>query len=178
MDSGIVSVRYARALIKASMETHQEEQVYAEMNTLSDNFSTMPQLCQIIDNPVISTNEKAGLIKSVCGTEISAVTEKFISLILQEGREKALHAIANSYIRLYRQHKNIISGKLTTAVPVSEETKEKLRSKVNERTNGTVEFKTDIDPDIIGGFILEYDTYCMDASMRKKLNLIKAELKK
>ena len=136
MDSGIVSVRYARALIKASMETHQEEQVYAEMNTLSDNFSTMPQLCQIIDNPVISTNEKAGLIKSVCGTEISAVTEKFISLILQEGREKALHAIANSYIRLYRQHKNIISGKLTTAVPVSEETKEiKLTKEQTEQLN-------------------------------------------
>jgi len=178
MDSGIVAVRYARALIKASIEAHKEEQVYAEMKKLSENFSITPQICQVIDNPVISTEEKIELIRLVCGTEISDITEKFVSLIFQEGREKTIAVIANSYIKLYRQHKNIISGKLTTAVPVSEETREKLRSKVNERTNGTVEFKTDIDPDIIGGFILEYDTYCMDASMKKKLNLIKAELKK
>ncbi|MBR5928383.1 MAG: F0F1 ATP synthase subunit delta, partial [Prevotella sp.] len=46
------------------------------------------------------------------------------------------------------------------------------------KTNGTVEFESEVDPDIIGGFILEYDTYRMDASVKTKLNSILTQLSK
>ena len=49
---------------------------------------------------------------------------------------------------------------------------------VESKTNGTVEFETVLNPDIIGGFILEYDTYRMDASVKAKLNSILQALKK
>jgi len=49
---------------------------------------------------------------------------------------------------------------------------------VESKTNGTVEFETEVNPDIIGGFILEYDTYRMDASVKSKLNTILNQLKK
>ena len=49
---------------------------------------------------------------------------------------------------------------------------------VEAKTQGTVEFTTEVDPTIIGGFILEYDTYRMDASVKSKLNNILVELKK
>jgi F-type H+-transporting ATPase subunit delta len=49
---------------------------------------------------------------------------------------------------------------------------------VEQRTQGTVEFKTEVNPDLIGGFILEYDTYRMDASVKTKLNNILTQLKK
>jgi F-type H+-transporting ATPase subunit delta len=44
--------------------------------------------------------------------------------------------------------------------------------------NGNIEFKTDVSPEIIGGFILEYDTYRMDASIKKQLDSIRTQLKK
>jgi len=49
---------------------------------------------------------------------------------------------------------------------------------VEQRTKGTVEFKTEVNPELIGGFILEYDTYRMDASVKTKLNNILTQLKK
>ena len=49
---------------------------------------------------------------------------------------------------------------------------------VESKTNGTVEFETEVNPDIIGGFILEYDTFRMDASVRSKLNNILNTLKR
>ena len=49
---------------------------------------------------------------------------------------------------------------------------------LESNTNGTVEFETEVEPDIIGGFILEYDTYRMDASVKSKLNGILTQLKK
>ena len=53
-----------------------------------------------------------------------------------------------------------------------------MRKMVEQRTKGTVEFKTEVNPELIGGFILEYDTYRMDASVKTKLNNILTQLKK
>ena len=47
-----------------------------------------------------------------------------------------------------------------------------MKALVQSRAQGTVEFNTEVDPSIIGGFILEYDTYRMDASVKSKLNAI------
>ena len=49
---------------------------------------------------------------------------------------------------------------------------------VESKTNGAVEFETEVNPDIIGGFILEYDTYRMDASIKNKLKTILTALSK
>ena len=53
-----------------------------------------------------------------------------------------------------------------------------MRQMVERKTQGTVEFESEVNPDIIGGFILEYDTYRMDASVRSKLNTILTQLRK
>ena len=53
-----------------------------------------------------------------------------------------------------------------------------MKAMVESKTHGTVEFNTEVDPNIIGGFILEYDTYRMDASVKTKLNTILNQLKK
>ena len=86
--------------------------------------------------------------------------------------------MAASYITLYRQQKNITRGRLITATPVSSDVEAKMKQMVVSKTRGTVEFNTEIDPDIIGGFILEYDTYRMDASVKTKLNTVLTALRK
>ena len=53
---------------------------------------------------------------------------------------------------------------------------QKMRQMVESNTNGTVEFETEVNPDIVGGFILEYDTYRMDASVKTRLNSILKQL--
>ena len=53
-----------------------------------------------------------------------------------------------------------------------------MKKMVESKTHGTVEFNTEVDPSIIGGFILEYDTYRMDASVKTKLSKVLQELDK
>ena len=86
--------------------------------------------------------------------------------------------MANSYISLYRRMKHVTQGKLITAVAVSPETEQKMKRMVESKTHGSVEFNTEVDPNIIGGFILEYDTYRMDASVKTKLHQVLATLRK
>ena len=157
MDIGVISVRYARALLKSATDAKIEQQVYAEMQQIAKSYIEVPQLRSTIDNPMLSKDKKQAL---------------------KEDRESVMQFIANSYVTLYRQQKNVIRGRLITAAAVSPETEQKMRQMVESKTNGTVEFESQVNPDIIGGFILEYDTYRMDASVKTKLNSILTKLKK
>ena len=118
------------------------------------------------------------LLTAVGGGQALPLTKAFIALVLKEDRENMIQFMANSYVTLYRKQKNVIRGKLTTAARVSAQTEQKMRQMVESKTNGTVEFETEVNPDIIGGFILEYDTYRMDASVKSKLNTILNQLSK
>ena len=161
MDIGVISVRYARALIKAALGMKLEDQVYQEMQTLYKSYIDVPELRFTIDNPMLSKDKKQALLITALGKKPSELSRKFIALVLKEDRESTLQFMAASYITLYRKQKNIIRGKM-----------------VEQRTQGTVEFKTEVNPELIGGFILEYDTYRMDASVKTKLNNILTQLKK
>ena len=178
MDIGVISVRYARALLKSATDAKIEEAVYTEMQQLARSYVEVPQLRFTIDNPMLSKEKKETLLLTAVGKKTSALTKTFIQLVLKEDRENVMQFIANSYVTLYRQQKNIIRGRLITAAQVTPATEQKMRQMVESKTNGTVEFETEVNPDIIGGFILEYDTFRMDASVKTKLNSILNTLKK
>jgi len=178
MDIGVISVRYARALLKSATDQKLEDAVYQEMQLLAKSYIEVPQLRQTIDNPMLSKEKKAELLLTAVGGKPTDLTRAFISLVLKEDREPVMQFIANSYVTLYRQQKNVIRGRLITAARVSPATEQKMRQMVESKTNGTVEFETEVNPDLIGGFILEYDTYRMDASVKAKLNSILTQLKK
>ena len=96
---------------------------------------------------------------------------------MQEGREAVIQLMAMSYAAIYRKEKNIIHGKLITATSINQATEEKVRHMVENLTNSNVEFHSEIDSELIGGFILEYDTYRMDASVKSQLRNILKQLK-
>ena len=179
MDIGVISVRYARALLKSATEAKIEAQVYQDMQLLAKSYIDVPALRQTIDNPMLAKEKKQMLLDTAIGGEhASALSKSFVALVLKEGRESMIQFMANSYVTLYRQQKNIILGRLTTATRVSAAMEQKMRTVVEAKTQGTVEFETQVDPDIIGGFVLEYDTYRMDASVKSRLNSILTQLKK
>ena len=54
----MISVRYARALLKASNQEKQSEQVYADMQTLAAEYINVPELSVTIANPMLSEEQK------------------------------------------------------------------------------------------------------------------------
>ena len=178
MNIGVISVRYARALLKAAIGAKLEDTVYQEMMVLAKSYIDVPRLRFTIDNPMLPKEKKRELLAVALGGKPSQLSLKFISLVLREDRESVLQFMAHSYITLYRHQKNIIRGKHTTAVAVSEATEQRMRKMVESKTKGTVEFETEVNPDILGGFVLEYDTYRSDASVQNQLRQVLTQLKK
>lgn len=169
-------MRYARALFSYALEKKAEDTIFSEMKILSENLASSSQLRATLDNPVLSTREKLELIKLAVGETISDVFVRFIQLVLHQRRENHLQTISLVYLDLYRKYKNISVGKLVTACPVDDTTINKIKQLVKQKEEGTIEFVTEVDPKLGGGFILYIGTYRLDASVASQLSRIKSQL--
>ncbi len=176
MDIGTVSVRYAKALLKYAIELHEEDTVYEEMDLLAKVYLSAPQLRQMIENPAISAEEKLEIFRKAVGNTPSKATASFLNLIIEKKRTMMLQFIANSYVDLYLKHKNITSSRLIVSSDVSEDFVDKMRKIVEDNTNSQVELYVEKDPTIGGGFVLEYGTYRIDASISSQIKNIRKSL--
>ena len=98
MDIGVISVRYARALLKSATDARIEDAVYTEMQQLAKSYVEVPQLRFTIDNPMLSKDKKEALLLTAVGTKPTDLTKAFIQLVLKEDREGVMQFIANSYV--------------------------------------------------------------------------------
>ena len=175
MNTGVVSRRFAKALLDYATSNQNEEKVYGEAKVLAKNFFLLPDLMKAINNPMIAKDKKLNLLKEAAGGKnVSENLMRFFDLVLKSRREQFLQLMVWSYIHLYREAKHIKKGTLTTAVP-SEKLVAHLEQQASIDTNSTVELDAIIDPNIIGGFIIELDGIRMNASIANQLNRIKQE---
>ncbi len=172
MNTGKISARYAKALFMFAEENKQEESVYNNVKTLSKSFTEVPQLKEALGNPTISKQKKKELLITAAGTQVCAEFNRFVDLVIEHKREEYFQSICLVFQDMYRDKKNIITSTLVTAAPLSEAEEARMRKAVESVTDGTIEFHKEIDPDIIGGFILNVETYQLDASIKSQLRTV------
>lgn len=178
MNTGLVSYRYASALMKFVSETGNGGKVYDQILLLSGSLAAVPELRALIDNPMsVSDSRKLSLLDSALGQEKMAdELRRFISLVMKNHRTKLLRFIFYSFIFQYREAHHIKVSRLITAVPAPE-LEDTLASEIERRYGETVIFEHRIDPDIIGGFIFEIDGYRLDASTASQLRSVRRQFK-
>lgn len=175
MNVGMVSKRYAKALLEYAIGQKSEDKVYTEMKLLAKQFAAVPQLRMAMDNPTLTKDDKSDLLKAAVG-KTTDVLDNFIQLVLNHRRETYLESMALSYGDQYCEFKHINTGKLVTAVPVDQKVADKMKALVQQVKQGDIDFESDVDPAIEGGFVLYFDTYRYDASVKTQLNRIKQRL--
>lgn len=176
MNVGIISMRYAKALMGYAQDNKVEDKIYQETSMLANSFTTHPELRSTLDNPMLGEKEKLTLVCNAAGVNVSKEFIRFIELVMREHREKYLQSMSLMYMDLYRKLKNISIGKLITAWPVDKETENRMKQLIVNRTHGTVDFNVKVDPEIEGGFILEIGTYRLDASVATQFRRVKQQL--
>lgn len=175
MNTGLISVRYATALLEFAKDANSLEKVYGEAKMLTLMFSKMSELRLVLENPVISLAEKRTLMLNAAGGQTSKSFRDFTDLLLKNNRENQVQNILLKFIDLYREQKNIRYGKLTTGYEVDIATEKRLIKLVTDKVGGTLELEKVVDPEILGGFILEVDDVRWDASISSQLKHIRNE---
>lgn len=177
MNSGLISSRYAHTLLEYAIASGQQEEVYTAMKIFSELFMQTRPLRRAIENPSIALQDKKKIIVTACGNHIPASLDKMIDLILKNKREEMIRNIALRFIELYRERYHIQYGKLVTAVPIDPEREKHFISHIQKIVGGKLEVDPVVDPDIIGGFILNLGDNRWDASISGELTRIRSKLK-
>ncbi|MBQ2786862.1 MAG: F0F1 ATP synthase subunit delta [Bacteroidaceae bacterium] len=175
MNAGIVSSRYAKALLEYATELHIEEDIYRSMFTLIASISEVKDFLVALQNPMLSSVDKVNLVCEAAQDNTVHFTH-FIRLVIKQGREEFLLFMAQSYIMLYRRHKNIASVKLTSAVALPHNIEQRIINLIKECGYSEVELENIVDDSIIGGFILETDSRRLDASLSGALRKIEKQI--
>ena len=175
MNTGAISMRYARALLMFANEAGVAAKVYQEALTLRKSFREVPELKSAIEKPVMTRENKYRVLIQAAGGVITKQMQTFIDLELQVKRESVLVGVSDAFSDLYRNQEKIRVGRLTTAVPIAPEEVERIRKIVVESSGGTAEFATKVDPSIEGGFIFEINTYRLNASVADQMRRIKQQ---
>lgn len=168
-----VASRYAKSLLDLAVEKGQLERVYTDMEYLQQLTKESRDFLNLLRSPVVKPDAKIKAVNAVTAGKISELTTAFTTLIITKAREGVLPEVITAFIKQYKQHKNIHTIKLTTAVPVSDEIKNAIVAQVKKSGNmQNIELETIVDPEIIGGFVLQAGDKLVDASILYDLKSI------
>lgn len=176
MDKGLLPRRYAKALYKFAAEKEATLQVYDLMQNLVAAFDRNDGLRTTIANPFVPVNEKIGLLTTAAGQENSILTD-FVKLLAQNNRLDIVQAVALAYTVLYRQENNIHLVSITSAAPLSEADRKRITDMIEKHIgNAKAQFAYNVNPELIGGFVIKIDNESLDASVRNELNQLRQSL--
>ena len=156
MNDGLIASRYANALLLFAKEEQAAERMYDDAHALN----------QALRSP-------EGL--QACIEGLSEPMKKFITLVIRNKRSEHLPAILHAYRRLYRHENGITRAWLTTATE-NPGLADRLAELMKLQGFTKVDFKTETDPSLIGGFIVQVEDKRLDASTASQLKRIRKEL--
>ena len=166
----LVATRYAKSLLQLATEKGQLEKVYADMQLVESVCEENKEFRNFLTSPIIKTDKKVAVIKEIVSGKVSEITSGFLTVLTQKRRESYINEIAKAFISQYKQHKNILTAVITSAIGIDAAIKTKVLELVKQTTTGEVELVEKVDKDLIGGFILTIGDKQVDASVSRKLN--------
>ncbi len=177
MDNGLIPHRYAKALYKFASETGKTEEIYNLMKTVIKSFTDNQGMKKTLSNPFVTPQDKEKLLLTAAGNEADNAYERFVKLIIGHNRADLAYEMMLAYRDIYRKVNNIMQVNITTAAELPAEQMQKLRDLVNKAFKGSVlEFSESVNPDLIGGFVIDVDSVRMDASISNELEQLRQTL--
>jgi F-type H+-transporting ATPase subunit delta len=173
-----ISARYAKSLLELAVEQSNLESVLADVQALNEACKNR-DLHLMLKSPIIHGTKKMQVLNALFEKNFNPVTMAFLKLITGKGREMYIPEIAAEFIEQYKIRNSITTVKLITATPVDQATVDNIHSKLiaSNETGKKVEIVTVIDPQLIGGYILELGGKRYDSSVAYQLEQLRKEFK-
>jgi F-type H+-transporting ATPase subunit delta len=166
---------YARALFEVAEERDLLDPIHDELTQFSDALSENRQLQTFFFSPYFSTEEKkAGLKKAVTGADPAFMN--FLEALIERHRMPAIFRIKARYQDMWEDARDLLPVELTSAIELDSATVASIGDRVGEQTKRTVELKSTVDPDILGGIVLRVGNVILDASIRNRLEQLRKQV--
>jgi F-type H+-transporting ATPase subunit delta len=171
----VVDRVYANALFEAAQEQGKLERVGDELAQLVAAERDVPELRELLRNPQLDPRARRAALEDVLG-ESDELLRNFLLVLSDKGRAGQLEEIAAEFERLVAEAAGIVHAELTTAVELSDDEADKLLAQIEQASGRKVEATRAVDPDLIGGIVLQVGSHRLDASVRGRLDRLRRQL--
>ena len=172
---------YTHALFAAAQTLEVAE---ASMHDLHAVQELVASCKSVFYNPSIPTAELITLLRTVLDGRIQPLIWEFVCLLLSKRILKWLPDIDKQYQQLVSKWQGQVTVRLRVPFAPEESLLPKLsqflaaQGMFGEKQRGDVRFDVQVQPDLLGGFIAEYDNRVLDTSLKTQLQALRADATK
>jgi len=168
--------RYARALFTIARQQNQVDQVEADLSAVDGIVRQLPDLIRVLRDPTVSTPRKGELIDRVFKERVGPVTLRLLHLVVQRRRETVLRDILPEFRRLAYEYRNIMEVAVETAVPLTDQERDRLASSLAVRTGKQIQLKVSENPALLGGMVIRMGDNVLDGSVAGRIRSLRDTL--
>ena len=166
---------YARALYEAAKDRDRVEPVREELSGFVDSVREVPELRAVLLNPQLDPRAKVSVLEQLLG-ESDELVRNFLVLLTERGRTRELEEVQRELDRILAAEAGQLTMELTTAVDLSDKEFADLVSEIEHASGHKVEATRKVDPELIGGMVLQVGSMRVDSSVRGRLERLQREL--
>lgn len=177
----LVADRYATALFEIARVLHKDEEIEAELESLSRALQDDPALEKSFANPSLKAEEKRKFLQKIYQERKEPFYETlldFFSLLFEKDRFNMIHAIAVSFKRIADEAQGQGVAEIRSAVPLSQVSEAAIVSRLEKIAGYKIVVKKEVDPSLVGGVVVKVKNKIIDGSVRYKIDMMKSELMK
>ena len=142
-----------------------------------ETLSSSKELKSSLSSPMVSNDSKKSILKDVFQEQLGAAFISFLMVLVDRNRIGVVETILEKYLELAYKVSAVTIANVTTAIPLSPEQHDSLTSKLKQMTSAEeVKLVITVEPELIGGFIIQVDSKVIDTSLKGQLKQIASYL--
>ncbi len=166
---------YARSLFEVADEQDKLDEIHDQLGEFADELSENREMQLFFFSPYFSSAEKKeGISKVVDGADEHF--QRFLELLAERHRMPVLFRIRREYDSLWAERNKLLPVTITSAVELDQGAAKEIGRKIEEQTGQKVELTTEVDPDVLGGLVMQVGNMVLDASVRARLERLRKEV--
>jgi F-type H+-transporting ATPase subunit delta len=166
---------YSRSLFEVAKEQGKLDRLKDELAGFADAVAQNRELSVFFFSPYFSTQEKEdGLGRTV--VDADPILINFLQVLIENHRLPLIHRIRRQFDVLWDHENRRLPVAVTSAVELDRSVIEALEARILEQTGQNVELESRVDPDILGGIVVQVGNSILDASVRHKLEQLRKEV--
>jgi F-type H+-transporting ATPase subunit delta len=149
--------------------------VHEALADFATAIAETPELRSVLRNPQLDPVAKSGILADLAGDD-EPLFKNFLLLVAEKGRAGELDDIAQEFERLMAREERRLTVELTTARELSDDEASAIVAQIEQAAGRTVEATRSVDPELVGGIVLQAGSYRVDASVRGRLERLRQTL--
>jgi F-type H+-transporting ATPase subunit delta len=163
---------YATALFAVAKEKGKLDAIRDQLRQFVDALNENREMQLFLFSPSFSSAEKIeGLKKAVSDAEPELLN--FWELLLEKGRMPVIFRIRRQFDALWDKENKRLGVTVTSAIELDPEVTKQIGAEIEEQTGNTVELTSRVDPDILGGLVVQVGNMVLDTSIRNRLEKLR-----